>query len=96
MMFTWIIVKTPSFGARSSRPRRIGASSLSRNLTEEVLNRCMLAFADTGERAHFHERGAFGIQPERAAATLRRYGGQTRRAPGRGRMRGSAKLARVV
>ena len=37
--------------------------------------------------AHANEPGAFGIRPEPAAAIVRRYGGQTRRAPGRGRIR---------
>jgi len=36
-------------------------------------------------------RGAFGIRPEPAAAILRRRGGQTRRAPGRGRVWRSTK-----
>jgi hypothetical protein len=47
-------------------------------------------------RARVDEPGAFGIRPEPAAAILRHYGGQTRRAPGRGRMRGSPKPPRVV
>ena len=38
------------------------------------------------DRAHVDERGAVGIRPEPAAATVRRHGGRTRRAPGRGRM----------
>jgi hypothetical protein len=37
------------------------------------------------DRAPIAERGAFGIRPEPAAAIARRRGGQTRRAPGRGR-----------
>jgi hypothetical protein len=39
------------------------------------------------DRAHVDEPCAFGIQTEPAAAIVRRCGGQTRRAPGRGRMR---------
>src|ERR1700719_3395004 len=34
--------------------------------------------------AHPAKRGAIGIRPEPAAAIVRRHGGQTRRAPGRG------------
>ena len=44
------------------------------------------------ERAHAEEPGAVGIGTELAAATLRRYGGQTRRAPRRGRMSRSPRL----
>ena len=33
--------------------------------------------------AHVDERRSFGIRPEPVAATVRRHGGQTRRAPGR-------------
>jgi len=36
--------------------------------------------------AHVDEPGAFGIRLQPAAAILRRHGGQSRRAPGRGRM----------
>jgi hypothetical protein len=43
------------------------------------------------DRAHVGEPDAFGIRREPAAAIARRYGGQTRRAPGRGRMGRSAK-----
>jgi hypothetical protein len=43
------------------------------------------------ERAHVDEPGAVGIRPE-PAATLRRYGGQTRRVPRRGRMSRSPSL----
>jgi hypothetical protein len=41
--------------------------------------------------AYLYEPGAFGIRPEPAAAILRRCGMQTRRAPGRRRMRRSAR-----
>ena len=47
-------------------------------------------------RPYVNERGAFGILREPAAAIVRRHGGQTRRAPTRGRMRRSAKAPRVV
>jgi len=43
--------------------------------------------------AHVDERHSFGIRPEPVVAIVRRHGGQTRRAPRRGRMRRSAKLA---
>jgi hypothetical protein len=43
------------------------------------------------DRASVAEPGAFGIRQEPAAAIARLYGGQTRRAPGRGRMWRSAK-----
>jgi hypothetical protein len=38
------------------------------------------------DRAPVHEPGAVGIRPEPAAAIARHCGGQSRRAPGRGRM----------
>ena len=49
-------------------------------------------------RSYIAEPGAFGIRPEPAASIARRHGGQIRRAPGRGRMRGQygAANCRVV
>ena len=47
-------------------------------------------------RSYIAERGAFGIRPEPTAATLRRYGGQTRWAPGRWRMGRSPRSLRLV
>jgi hypothetical protein len=38
------------------------------------------------DRARVADPGAFGIRPEPAAAIVRQYGGQTRRAPRRGRV----------
>jgi hypothetical protein len=43
-------------------------------------------------RSYIAEPGAIGIRPEPAPAILRRYGGQTRRAPGRWRMWRSARV----
>jgi hypothetical protein len=48
------------------------------------------------ERAYVDDRGAFGIRAEPAAAILRRCGGQSRRAPGRGRMRRSVRPPGLV
>jgi hypothetical protein len=44
------------------------------------------------ECAYVDERGGVGIRPEPAAAIVRRYGGQFRRAPRRERMRRSARV----
>jgi hypothetical protein len=50
----------------------------------------------SADRAHVDEPGAFGIRLEPAPPIVRRYGGQTRRAPGRRRTRRSARSPRVV
>ena len=53
-------------------------------IAEHVL-RCIAAHC-----AHLDERRSFGIRPEPVAAIVRRHGGQTRRAPGRGRIQRAA------
>ena len=60
-------------------------SPFERDLAEFVVRRI------AAHCAYVDEPGAFGIRPEPAAAILRRCGMQTRRAPGRRRMRRSAR-----
>jgi hypothetical protein len=55
-------------------PAAARSSSGSRPIAEDVVL-CIAA-----DRAHIAERRAAGLRPEPAAAIVRRYGGQTRRA----------------
>jgi hypothetical protein len=79
---------SPPRGARIDATPPIGCSEMALIFTAEHVVRRISA-----DHAPIAEPGAVGIRPEPAAAILRRHGGQTRRAPGRGRMQRAAEIA---
>jgi hypothetical protein len=76
---------------REGVSRPVATSSLAADGT--ILTTVHIVRRITADRPSVDDRGAFSIQPEPAAAILRRYGGQSRRAPGDCRDRSVAESA---